>query len=425
MAFLIFIIAIIILFLGFKLVDKSNPVRYFVIIWIFQILLGIAFCSKLRLVYWGLGYIEVALLCSIMGSLFMQFYQPINKQKPRMQINSKVAIRILLVLLILAFIQPLQAIKEQGGLAIFFNINDLLEANNNISKERYDGGTEKGIVGSILLAITYTAPLYGGYVYRNLNSKGRILSILCVFPGIFIALTQAVKMALITSVILWIGGFMTYMTHNRIAFPKISFKFLIRTISVLSLFVGILFFSMILRTGTINEDIIVTIQKKFILYSIGHLPTFDQWFNELNTPTYTCGGTMFAGIANYLGIIERKQGIFQETYQIWNDNSSATTNIFTMFRVAIEDFGYIGSLLFFFVFGAFTTLINKNIRIEGSSILWQVIMMGIWAFILWSFVTSFFAYTSYIVMLILMYILLLFSTSRDPGLSHNTTVRKR
>ena len=88
-----------------------------------------------------------------------------------------------------------------------------------------------------------------------------------------------------------------------------------------------------------------------------------------------------------------------------------TTNIFTVFRVVIEDFGYIGSILFYFIFGGVTTYIDKNIKVNRYALTNQIIIMGIWAFIMWSFVTTFFAYTSYIVMLVIMFGLLYLSTA--------------
>ena len=312
LSFSVFLIAIIIGGLQNKLLNKTNPIRFFVIIWILQILFSLSFQSKLRLCFWGLGYIEMALVFTILGSVVMQVYEPRQINKLRRQVKPRLALWIVVGLLILGFIQPIQVLREQGGLAVFLNINDLLEANNNLAQERYGNNSNvRGTISSILLALSYTAPLYAGYVYRALDNIGRVLSALCIFPGIFIALTQAVKMALITSVILWIAGYMTYMVYHRLSMPKISFKLITRILGIVLLFIGILFFSMVLRTGKITDNSIEVIQKKFILYAIGHLPTFDQWFTQASSPAYTYGSTLFAGITNYLGLIERKQGIFQ------------------------------------------------------------------------------------------------------------------
>lgn len=421
MAFIILFIAICILLIALKVTRSLSPVRYFVLMWVAQIVVAFLFRDQLRLEYWGLGYIEIALCCTIMGSWLMEFYCPKESKQLRRQIKQKSAFLCILGLVFLGFLQPLQVMREQGGLTLLMNINDLLEANNNAAVERYNGGgTERGLLASILLSITYTAPLYGGYIYRAMDRKGRFLSVFSIFPGILIALTQAVKMALITSVILWISGFLTYMLYHKISMPKISFKLLLRASCVIGIFIGILFFSMMLRTGRLDGDIVNTIQRKFISYSIGQIPCFDQWFSDMHDPRYTYGGLTIAGIANYVGLVERKQGIFQETYQVWSDNSGQTTNIYTVFRMIIEDFGYVGSLMFFIFLGMLTSIVRKNILVDRNSIGSQIIMMGIWAFVLWSFVTSFFAYTSYCVMLVFMYILLYYTSAPDS----NETITK-
>lgn len=411
MVILLFLTAILLIVLSHKLIRRSNPIYFFSLMWIGQIILACLLFNKMNFSFWGLEYIEIAITFTIAGATIIQIYQPKTSVKPRRQINVKTAKVIVFFLLVVAFIQPIQAIHEYGGISILLSLDDLLETNNAVSADRYGGGvTERGMFYSIMLSITYVAPLFAGYAYKKLDKFGKRLAILCILPGIFQALTQGVKMGLITSVILCFGGYMTYIIYHHISLPRLSFKLLLKGVSILALFFSILFLSMMFRTGKLNEDIFGVIQHKFAGYAIEHLSAFDQWFSNMPDPVNTYGGTFFAGITNFLGIIERKQGLYQEFYSIWKDDVGST-NVFTLFRIIIDDFGYLGSIFFWFFFGAITTIICKNVRANINSLLSQVLLMIIWALILWSFVTSFLAYTSYILMFVIMYGLLNISTT--------------
>ena len=136
---------------------------------------------------------------------------------------------------------------------------------------------------------------------------------------------------------------------------------------------------------------------------MGHLPAFDIWFDRqpLLSTDLTCGGKFFMGITNYLGIVERKSGIYDEFVDIslYGDQ----TNVYTIFRILIEDFGIIGTLIFFLLLGYFAQRMYINVRTLRRYKSSLTFIVAFYFLTSWSFVTSVFVYTSYIVMFFLFY----------------------
>lgn len=388
--------------------SRCSPAKWFLVVWGVQILFAACMSKYMIIEFSGLFFILIGCIFVFTGALSGDVYNQYFRHRNRIsnkRLLTKRAIRILYVLICLAFINPLNTLYNNGfDIYVFMSMDDLLETNNSIAIARYSKELRTSFLTQILLVFTYTAPLYGGYLYNQVDKHARKICILTVVPTVFTALTQAVKMSLITAVFLWLAGFIVYSYKADLRF-RINKKVLFRILIIAAGFFGILFLSMMLRTGTMSESMAEQIGRKFVTYAIGHLSAFGQWFEDSTVVSYGLGSYLFAGITNYLGIFHREQGLFLEFYRIWQ-SSEENTNIFTIFRVLIEDFGYIGTMVALYLFGFFSqffrTMISRNILADFS----QVMLMALWAFVMWSFVTSFFAYTSYIVMFFLIYVLL-------------------
>ena len=82
--------------------------------------------------------------------------------------------------------------------------------------------------------------------------------------------------------------------------------------------------------------------------------------------------------------------------------------MFTGFRLLIEDFGPWLSILFIGLAGFLSKMSFTNLQLRNYIVLNQTLLAAIYAYLMWSFATSFFAYTSYIVMFFLAYFILSF-----------------
>ena len=310
------------------------------------------------------------------------------------------------VLFFVAFLNPIYTIVLHGfNPKDIFNIGTLLRMNNAISIDRYSGAEYSNPINQVLLVFSYTAPLFGGFCYRLVGRYGKTVSLCSIIPCVFVAFTQAMKMGMITSMFLWICGLLVCSFSYNLSL-KIRTKYLLIIVSSGILFLGMLFVSMILRTGELSERIVDDITNKFYTYAFGYVPCFDIWFDSNNVSEYSYGAKTFFGISNALGILERAAGIYQEWIPFGKDGFKGESNVYTVFRVLVEDFGPAPSCLVLMGLGGLSSTVTQNLRAYRNIFINQIILSAIYAYILWSFVTSFFAYTSYLAMFVMVYILL-------------------
>ena len=162
---------------------------------------------------------------------------------------------------------------------------------------------------------------------------------------------------------------------------------------------------MVFRTGEVSEKTILQISEKFVSYALGHMHNIDFWFTSYQPTELTWGSHTFLGISNLLGIEERVQGIYPEFNNVGKNGFFGISNTFTIFRPLVEDFGEAGAMVAMFVMGAIANMSLKAVIAHRYTICNQVVLVAIFAFLMWSFSASFYAYTTYLAMFMLVFFL--------------------
>ena len=186
---------------------------------------------------------------------------------------------------------------------------------------------------------------------------------------------------------------------------RIKGKVILRFALVIVGFLGTLFISMVFRTGEVSEKTILEISEKFVSYAIGHMHNVDRWFTSYQPTDLTWGSRTFLGISNLLGIEERVQGIYPEFMNVGKNGFYGISNTFTIFRPLVEDFGEVGAMVAMFVMGIFANMSLKAVTAHRAVIFNQVVLVAIFAYLMWSFSASFYAYTTYLAMFALVFVL--------------------
>lgn len=106
------------------------------------------------------------------------------------------------------------------------------------------------------------------------------------------------------------------------------------------------------------------------------------------------GAMTFMGIANALGLADRKLGLYRDLVYFGRLNKTSRSNVYTIFRLLIDDFGIIGALAFLFILGFISSKAVAFINQRKWLFLSQVVLVAIYSLIMWSFATSIWAYTS-------------------------------
>ena len=380
-----------------------EPTKLFQLMWIIQMWIVLVFCQNILIFQSmdGLYYIMGAISCYSIGVALVPNveYEP----QEHVDVNEKSINVLVLILSALAFVSPLMSLIQNGfGLDMLLSMNDMIEMNNEMSVKRYDETLSTSMVMQLLLVFTYLAPLVGGFFYKYIKHW---LSWSTILPGLLVALTQAMKMSLITGVMLWFAGYLTYVLFERVEI-RINLKKILLIVVGVFVFLYVMFFSMFLRIGDNDRSAYEIAEERMTIYTFGHMPAFCAWYDNYmdayNEPTY--GARTVMGISNQIGLLKREMGIYQDMIRV--TKADGYSNVFTVFRVLIEDFGIMGSCFWMALMGACIKLFQNGLKRYRSPYFAMTMLTVAYFFIMWSFVTSMLAYTSYILMYFLFYFII-------------------
>ena len=403
MTFLITTLIIFLLLLSWKYILRLEPAGMFAIMWSVMFVGILLMQEFFELRFYGILYLVGVCIVFSLGTYFCDVTVHPEPSGTTLTFRRRVALPLMVVLLVGAMVNPLYSIVLHGfSLQALLSMQDLLNLNKGMSEMRYAGAEVHDIVSQVFLIFSYTAPLLGGFCYRWSSRLTKTICILTLIPGMFIALTQSMKMVMMTGFILWFTGFFVCSFSYGIPM-RIKGKAILYTILGLLGFFVILFSSMVFRTGEVSERTILDISEKFFTYALGHFHCFDIWFTSYEPANYTYGTKTLMGISNLLGLEERGQGIYAEYMQVGKNGYHGISNVFTAFRPLIEDFGEAGSYAVMFILGFLSKLSLKYLTAGRLVFLNQTLLSAVYAYLIWSFAASFFAYTSYLAMFFLAY----------------------
>lgn len=389
-----------------------------------QIILALIVFREHDFEFYGILWIMFALfLFSIGGLLASEIIKnkSIQINKNFYTINSKLAKYFLIISIVFGFLYSLEFSFQQGfSIKALFNLEALLELNHEMAVERYTGsGIKPSKISRILLVFVYFSPLIAGFNFTFFkDAKLKRLCILSILPALLALMINNTKAVLIGAVFLFLSGYFASLVKLNKGLPKLSFKKMLVIIILGLIFLGTLYLSMMMRIGRFDLSLVDIVNKKFILYALGHVPAFDIWFtNNATSIDYHFGTRTFCGIVDFLGISERVQGVYTDRVY-W---STFSTNVYTIFRPFIEDFGpYLGLAIMLFL-GFFMnwifTIARSGKRINGGTVL----LSAFYFYVLYGFITSVWAYMSYTLSFLLfaMYVHLL---SKKKGEYKNSDV---
>jgi oligosaccharide repeat unit polymerase len=405
MTFLIATLLIILLLLSWKYIKRLEPAGVFALVWTMMFVAILLMQEYFELRFYGMLYLLGIIIFFSIGSNFCDSTLNPEPAETVLTFRKSLATPMIIVLLISAMVNPIYSIVLHGfSLQALLSMQDLLNLNKEMSEMRYSGAEVHDMISQVFLIFSYTAPLMGGFCYRGVNKMTKAVCILTLIPGLFIALTQSMKMVMMTGFILWFTGYIVYsFSYGRPI--RIKAKTILYSILGMLGFFLLLFSSMVLRTGEISERTILDIGEKFFTYALGHFHCFDFWFTSYEPANYSWGTKTFMGLSNLLGLEERVQGIYTEYMQVGKNGYHGISNVFTAFRPLIEDFGEAGSYAVMFALGFIAKLSLKYLTAKKMIFLNQTVLSALYAYLIWSFTASFFAYTSYLAMFFLAYFL--------------------
>ena len=309
----------------------------------------------------AVGYITLCIVLFSWTSLLFKwktaFKQNKLKSNPELVFNTILLRRILYFSSIIAIIAIIAQVLAQG-----FSLIDLvtkpLEVAETYTKNRYTYKIEHTIFSRIGLAFSYIGVIVGGLLYGSNQNKWykRLILLIAFLPAIFIILFQGAKGMLFIQIFLFLGSLMIIqfyynnlglLTNNNIQ------KILKISLSILPLIV-ISFLSRGLYRMNDSSYVLAKLKGLFASYACGHLYAFSDWFTfrsgsesilEYHHEKLSYGFYTFTSLFKLFGSTkEITPGVYSEFFTY---GDFFRTNIYTIFRGLITDFGFIGTFLFF------------------------------------------------------------------------------
>jgi len=402
--FIALIIAL--LLLSWKYILRLEPAGVFAAIWAFFGVFTLLLQNYIDLNFEGCSFLMAGVCLFVAGTIFNDYFYNPQPSGTVLELRKKWVTPLLLILLVGAMVNPLYSIVLHGfSLRALLTMREVLEMNKGIAEDRYAGAEAHDMVNQFFLIFSYAAPVIGGFCFRLVGKLNKVLCVITLIPCTFIALTQSLKMGMIASFILFFAAYVVCSYTYNLPI-RIKGKIILRFGLVIFGFLFTLFISMVFRTGEVSQKTIIEISQKFVSYAIGHMHNIDFWYTSYQPTDLTWGSKTFMGISNLLGIEERVQGIYPEYNNVGKNGFFGISNTFTIFRPLTEDFSEVGAMVFMFVTGAISNMSLKALIAHRATILNQVVLVAIFAFLMWSFSASFYAYTTYLAMFVLSFILL-------------------
>jgi oligosaccharide repeat unit polymerase len=406
MVYLFCALIIIALLISWKYILRLEPAGIFAALWIFFAVSALLLQNYIDLRFDGCTFILAGVIFFVAGTIFSDYFFRPTPSETKLELRKKWVTPLLIILLVGAMVNPLYSIILHGfSLRALLDMREVLEMNKGISEDRYAGAEAHDVVNQFFLIFSYAAPVIGGLCFRLVGKWNKVLCILTLIPCTFIALTQSLKMGMIASFILFFAAYIVCSYTYGLPI-RMKGKIILRFALVIVGFLGTLFISMVFRTGEVTEKTILEISEKFVSYAVGHMHNIDMWYTSYQPTDLTWGSRTFLGISNILGIEERVQGIYPEFLNVGKNGFFGISNTYTIFRPLVEDFGEVGAMVAMFIMGVIGNMSLKAVIAHRATIFNQVILVALFAYLMWSFSASFYAYTTYLAMFVVAYILL-------------------
>jgi oligosaccharide repeat unit polymerase len=345
----------------------------------------------------------------------------INKKKigtSKVLYNNLFLTNIFYTITILSFVFLIINSLNQG-ITVYDLLFNFYKSSGKYVEMRYSDEIKINIFGQLSLVLTYVGASIGGLLYGHASTKINKLKIvfLSFLSSIFIILTQSARGAFFLCVVLFFAGtLINKIFDNKVNFiTKKTIKILIYSLLVMAPIVAISFISKGLYKGYDNEFILKRLIYYFASYSFGHIYAFSDWFSSYignsSSSSYlsediSYGFYTFTSVFKLLG--SNKETIMGTFGEYFNYKELLTTNIYTIYRGLILDFGLIGSLIYMIITGFFFHFTFYKMMMNNKPITSVAIFFIMIGYFINSFFISLFMWNSvYITFALLFFVLLL------------------
>lgn len=359
-----------------------NPVTVLSYFWFFALFLPILLHP--------LGYVNILSLVYIIVFILIFsipfYFFPVQGMRIKFQLNIEF-VRKLLWVLRLFFVISLACffwILSINGVGLLGYLADPLAMTQQLVMAKYADEVQVSLASSIQMFLMFPMAFFGGVLLRFGQEKQVFLLTFSVPILNFVIWGH--KGFIFLALFLFLAGVLLIRAGLGYRY-FVDGKILIRLSIAFVFLLGLIFFAFMARAGDISGgDLLDFLYKSILSYSSGHVFAFSDWFSFytgdnslLSYPVSDkpIGFYTFKFVYDLLGVkVFVPMGIYGEYYA----DGTIETNIYTVFRGLIFDFGLLGGMVFSLLLGMLlrfsVVALNKRgvVQIVGV-MLWYMFFM--------------------------------------------------
>jgi len=367
-----------------------SPAAFFPFVWGVVALPAALVFSGVPGIRGAMVWIFVATLTVWLGTLAARSVAPWGAAHSRPDVETArvqfPGLRLIVVATALAGVGELVFLFARQGFSLravfsYAVVAQVTEANRS---DYLSGEIQQGLAERLSFLVMYSGTLFGGMFFRL--SRSRFEAMLGLAPLVFLLIVSALyasRMGALYGGSFWVGAYLTATILVGSWRDLLGWQFLFRVGFVAAVLgFGVSVATMVWRysLGSGGLD-----WQKMLGDGVGFVGAFGIWFKDHvgQASDFLWGGRLLRKVVGPLGL----------SYPIAPaiDVGFTSSNVFTVLRDLIEDFGTVGSLLFLFAYGfvgrlMFARVARGGVRSVGALTL-------IYAFALTSMAFSIFSYT--------------------------------
>lgn len=340
------------------------PATLFSLFWFVFIFFPLIIMFEIPINPWAVGYLSLLVILFSWTFIFFNWKKAFSNNLDKPPANEVYDTKLLRVTLWFSiFFSVVSSIKVMlvQGFSLSELYDDIVLVAAKYAVSRYASEVVYSAFGPLSLGFAYLAVLIAGLIFGSTNSSSRKKWVLLAFlPSIIIMVTQSAKGSFFGSIFYFLGGILvTSIQQNKLLLFKANIVKIIFKIGSFSIILFI--FSLMSRGLQDVKDTSLFFEKlRFLLasYFFAHLYNFAEWVtaywdgfknSKFDISHYYHGFYTFTSIYRFFGYEKETPDAVYDEYN--NIQEKMDSNIYTIFRGMVMDFGILGTIFFIFFLG--------------------------------------------------------------------------
>lgn len=400
MVHLVLIFILIIIFCARKLFSKTylTPTGVLCGIWILILSLKVIFAPDFYFGYEAVFYISSFSMFFFIGELLFYFLskendvEDVKEIKPFYENSEDYKNRLKRYTIWISFISLFGSLFYLKAFVDHFgSFAEFLIAGELIRVDLFDGNISIPTISLFAMLLSYSAINLSMVFYSKYGfSWFQTIPFLSV---LILSFSQAARAGMVIVIFQILSGKIFRLLNKKEGKTELRLLKPLLYILPTLLIIFVLIESFRYQAYEYDSDRVEFTKGSFNVYTFGGVSGFSTYLDQVHKSTndLTYGRYTFSSLYNLLGIAKSETGIYE---QYLNVSPTHTANIYSIFRPLLEDFGYLGMLIWALILGM---IANFSFRYSlRGSLIGISICVSLYIYLMFSFIAPLTQFNSYL-----------------------------